>query len=119
MKIIPNIMATSPIMMFAAEKLISIDVIPRNSKLNPIIMDTTAELKTGQIIKINPKIIDNIPDTLFNSIFFPPNFVIFTFQVKNIKIQKALCFYIINYLLILFIYCYCDGMLFYCNIIFL
>ena len=79
-------MATSPIMMFAAEKLISIDVIPRNSKLNPIIMDTTAELKTGQIIKINPKIIDNIPDTLFNSIFFPPNFVIFTFQVKTAKL---------------------------------
>ena len=58
----------------------------------PIMMDTTPELKIGKIIKINPKIMDNIPDILFGSIFFPPNFVVFTFSSENYKIQKAICF---------------------------
>ena len=84
----PNITAKIPIMIFAVEKLISIDEIPKNIKLNPIKTDTNPVLKIGKIIKINPKIIDNIPDTLFNSMFFPPNFFMFIFQVKN-KDSKA------------------------------
>jgi hypothetical protein len=35
-------------------------------------MDTAAVPKIGKIIKINPKIIDIIPDALFGSIVFPP-----------------------------------------------
>lgn len=59
---IPNMMARIPTMILKAENPASIDAIPKNSKLNPIRMDTTPELKIGQIIKINPNIIDNIPD---------------------------------------------------------
>lgn len=62
MNSIPNMMARIPTMMLNAENPASIDAIPKNSKLNPIRMDTTPELKIGQIIKINPNIIDNIPD---------------------------------------------------------
>lgn len=80
---------TIPIMIFAAEKFISIDAIPKNNKLTPIKIDTNAVLKTGKIIKSNPKIIDNIPDILPVSIFFPPNFFILTFKRIYIKIQKA------------------------------
>ena len=83
----PNIMARIPIMILLAVNPASINVIPKKNKLTPIMMDTTPELKIGKIIKINPKIMDNIPDILFGSIFFPPNFVVFTF-----KIQKAICF---------------------------
>ena len=67
----PNMTATIPIMIFIAEKFISIDAIPKNTKLNPIRIDTSPELKIGKIIKINPKIIDNIPDTLLISMDFP------------------------------------------------
>jgi len=74
----PNIMARIPIIIFNPENPVNIDAIPKNSKLTPIIMDTTPELKIGQIMKINPKIMDNIPDVLFCSMFFPPNFVMFT-----------------------------------------
>ena len=70
----PNMTATIPIMIFIAEKFISIDAIPKNTKLNPIRIDTSPELKIGKIIKINPKIIDNIPDTLLSSMVFPPVF---------------------------------------------
>ena len=56
---IPNMMARIPTMILNAENPASIDAIPKNSKLNPIRMDTTPELKIGQIIKINPNIIDN------------------------------------------------------------
>lgn len=67
----PNMMARIPIMIFNAENSVSIAAIPKNTKLTPIMMDTTLELKIGKIIKINPKIIDNIPDVLLASIFFP------------------------------------------------
>ena len=58
----PNMMARIPIMIFGAENPSNNDPIPKNSKLTPIMMDTSPVLKIGKIIKINPKIIDNIPD---------------------------------------------------------
>ena len=82
----PNMIARIPIITLNAENSVNIDAIPKNTKLIPIMMDTNPELKTGQIIKINPKIMDNIPATLLDSMFFPPNFVNSLFQVKNIKI---------------------------------
>ena len=51
-----------PTMMLNAENPASIATIPKNTKLTPIMMDTTPELNIGQIIKINPKITDKIPD---------------------------------------------------------
>ena len=84
----PNIMARIPIMILLAVNPASINVIPKKNKLTPIMMDTTPELKIGKIIKINPKIIDNIPDILFASMFFPPNFVIFTFSSEKYKNSK-------------------------------
>ena len=68
----PTIMVRIPIIILTAENPDIINAIPKNTKLNPIIMDNAAVLKTGKIIKINPKSIDNIPDILFGSIFFPP-----------------------------------------------
>ena len=68
----PTRMARIPTIMFNAENSDSINAIPKNTKLNPIKMDKNAVLKIGQIKKINPKIIDNNPDILFDSIFFPP-----------------------------------------------
>ena len=62
-------MAKIPIMMLNAENSVNIDAIPKNSKLTPIITDVTPELIIGKIIKINPKIMDNIPDILCDSIF--------------------------------------------------
>ena len=55
-------MARIPIIILAAENPDSIKAIPKNIKLNPIKIDKNAVLKIGQIKKINPKIIDNIPD---------------------------------------------------------
>ena len=66
----PNIMARIPIMILLAVNPASINVIPKKNKLTPIMMDTTPELKIGKIIKINPKIMDNIPDILFGIHFF-------------------------------------------------
>lgn len=65
-------MAKIPITILLAVNPANTNAIPKNSKLTPIIMETTPELKIGKIIKINPKIIDNIPDILFGSMFFPP-----------------------------------------------
>lgn len=67
---IPKMIARIPIMMLNAENPDRINTIPKNIKLNPIKMDNVAVLKIGQIRKINPNIIDNIPDILFDSIFF-------------------------------------------------
>lgn len=72
MNTIPTIMARIPIIILTAENPDSINAIPKNTKLNPIKMDNVAVLKTGKIIKINPKSIDNIPAILFCSICFPP-----------------------------------------------
>ena len=58
----PTMIARIPIMILTAENPDSINAIPKNTKLNPIRTDRNAVLKIGQIIKINPKIIDNIPD---------------------------------------------------------
>lgn len=58
----PTRMARIPTIILIAENSDSINAIPKNTKLNPIKMDKNAVLKIGQIIKINPKIIDNIPD---------------------------------------------------------
>ena len=64
--------AKIPIMIFNGENPIAMAAIPKNTKLNPIRMDTVPALMTGKIIKINPNIIDNIPAPLLASIFFPP-----------------------------------------------
>ncbi len=58
----PTMMARIPTIILTAENPDSINAIPKNTKLNPIRMDRNAVLKIGQIIKINPKIIDNNPD---------------------------------------------------------
>ena len=58
----PTRMARIPTIILTAENPDIIKAIPKNTKLNPIITDRNAVLKIGQIIKINPKIIDNIPD---------------------------------------------------------
>ena len=95
MNIKPNSMATIPIMIFTFEKSISNDAIPKNNKLIPINVDTNAVLKIGKIIKINPKIIDNIPDILLISIVFPPNFVMFTLSSEKYKKTKSIMLFII------------------------
>ena len=59
----PTITARIPIMILNAVNPDTINAIPKNTKLNPMNMDKVAVLSTGQIIKINPKIIDNIPET--------------------------------------------------------
>ncbi len=56
-------MARIPMRTLIAENPANIIARPKNIKLTPIIMDTSPELKIGKIIKINPKITDNIPDT--------------------------------------------------------
>lgn len=70
MNISPTIMARIPIMILNAVNPDTTNAIPKNTKLNPMNMDNVAVLSTGQIIKINPKIIDNIPASLFGSMFF-------------------------------------------------
>ncbi len=91
----PIIIARIPITILIAVNPDSINIIPRNIKLIPTRMDTAAVPKIGKIIKINPKITDNIPDILFCSIFFPPNFLIFTFSSES---KKQNAFYILLFL---------------------
>ena len=74
----PNMIARIPIIILSAENSVRIDAIPKNSKLTPIMIDTNPELTKGKIMKINPKIMDNIPDTLLGSMFFPPKFLLLT-----------------------------------------
>jgi hypothetical protein len=57
----PTIIARIPIIILNAVNPLNINTIPRNIKLNPIRTVNANVLKTGQIIKINPKIMDNIP----------------------------------------------------------
>ena len=91
----PNMMARIPTIIFSAENSPIIDIIPNNTKLTPIMMDTRLELKIGKIIKIIPKIIDNNPYDLLASIFFPPNFfVMLTSQVKNMNFKKQHTYYL-------------------------
>ena len=66
----PTRMAKIPTIILAGENSDRINAIPKNIKLNPMKMDKNAVLKIGQIKKINPKIIDNNPDILFDSIVF-------------------------------------------------
>ena len=58
----PTRIARIPITILSALNPDRINAIPKNIKLNPIRMDKNAVLKIGQIKKINPKIIDKIPD---------------------------------------------------------
>ena len=53
---------------------------------NQSLLDVKAELKIGQIMKINPKIIETIPNILFVSIFFLQNFLNPLFKVKILRI---------------------------------
>ncbi len=63
----PNITANIPDMIRRAPipvppKIpVSIENIPNNKKLIPIRVEAKAVLKTGNIMNINPNIIDNIP----------------------------------------------------------
>ena len=75
----PTIIDSIPIIILNAVNPAKINIIPKNIKLTPMRRDNAAVPNIGKIIKINPKIRDNIPDILFDSIFFPPNFVIFRF----------------------------------------
>jgi len=78
----PNIIARIPTIILNAENPDSIAAIPKNTKLTPIRTDINPVLKIGKIIKINPKIIDNIPADLLASMFFLHIFVMLTFQVN-------------------------------------
>ena len=69
---IPTMMARIPIIMLNAVNPLSINAKPKNIKLIPMKTVNAAELNIGKIIKINPKIMDNIPEALFASMFFPP-----------------------------------------------
>ena len=80
----PIIMDRIPIAILDAVNPASINAIPRKIKLIPMKRDNAAVVKTGQIIKINPKIMDNIPDTLFVSIYFPPNNLYFKLSFIHI-----------------------------------
>ncbi len=66
----PTMMDRIPITILTAVNPVSINIIPKNTKLIPMRMDNAAVLKIGKIMKINPKITDNIPDILFDSMFF-------------------------------------------------
>lgn len=68
----PNMIARIPTITLNAENPDNKDAIPKNTKLTPISMETNPVLIIGKIIKINPKIMDNIPAILFCSMFFPP-----------------------------------------------
>ena len=57
---IPDRTKRSPILSPAAIPAI-IANIPKNRKLTPSIVEASAVLKTGQIININPNIIESIP----------------------------------------------------------
>ena len=46
--------------------------IPKKSKLKPTITETNSDENIGNNMKINPKIIDNIPAPLLMFIFSPP-----------------------------------------------
>ena len=61
MNISPTIMARIPIMILNAVNPDTINAIPKNTKLNPINMDKVTVLSTGQIIKINPKLLIIFP----------------------------------------------------------
>lgn len=54
--------ARIPIMILNAENPPSMNDIPKNIKLTPIRTESVTELIVGNIIKINPKSTDNIPD---------------------------------------------------------
>lgn len=56
-------MARIPMMILNAENPPSMNDIPKNIKLTPIRTESVTELMVGNIIKINPKSTDNIPDT--------------------------------------------------------
>ncbi len=79
----PKMIARIPTIMLKAENSVSIDAIPKNSKLTPIMTDTNPELRIGKIIKINPKMMDSIPDTLLGSMFFSSKCVVFAFSSVN------------------------------------
>lgn len=97
-------------MTFPGVKPISIAEIPKNTKLTPIRMDTNPELIIGQIIKINPKIMDNIPDALLASIFFSSKFCYAHFSSEQYENLKSLMLFILKIIFyILFNICYKIG----------
>ena len=61
----PNMIARIPTITLNAENPDNKDAIPKNTKLTPISMETNPVLITGKIIKINPKIMDNIVPCFF------------------------------------------------------
>ena len=76
----PNIMAISPIIidtianiLFSFLRLIPINAveIPKNNRLKPTITETRLDANIGNMMNINPKIIDNSPAVLL-IIMSPP-----------------------------------------------
>ena len=74
---IPNIIAMIPIIkltiekgviIFQTESAFTIDAIPKNSKLKPMITETKPALNIGKIMKIKPNITNIILAILFKSI---------------------------------------------------
>ena len=47
---------------FHSENPLITEAKPKNNKLNPTIMDIVSALKIGKIIKINPSIMNKIPN---------------------------------------------------------
>ena len=89
-------------MILNAENPDRIAAIPKNTKLTPIRIDTNPVLKIGKIIKINPKIMDNIPADLLASIFFPPYFIMSTFSSERFNKSKSDLIHIIFIYIILY-----------------
>ncbi len=53
-------------------KPINVTEIPKNNKLKPTIREISPAENMGNIIKINPKIMDSIPAILLTSMCLPP-----------------------------------------------
>ena len=73
--IIPMIRIMFPLVLLIPSLMfnpMNIDEIPKNSKLKPTITETNPAENIGNNMKINPKIIDNIPAPLLMFIFSPP-----------------------------------------------
>ena len=63
--------------------------------------DNAAVPNIGKIIKINPKIMDNIPDILFGSMFFFLQILLFSaFSTEKYKNSKSITLF--SYLIFLF-----------------
>ena len=84
--------------MLNAENPLSINAIPRNTKLNPIRTVNAIELNIGQMMKINPKITATIPAAWFCSMFFSSQILFCSLFQMNLRIKKQYAFHINNFM---------------------